>query len=180
MPTNYVALLRGVNVGGKNKLPMKELVEIVERVGCTEVQNYIQSGNVIFRSTASIAKKVPELVAAEIERRFGFQTRLVVRTTEQLREVANTNPFLAKGAPVELLSVMFLATTPEPSDVARLDPNRSPGDEFEVRGDTIFLHTPTGLAETKLTNAYFDSRLRTVGTSRNWRTTLKLLELMGG
>jgi uncharacterized protein (DUF1697 family) len=172
--------LRGVNVGGKNRLPMKELVEIVESVGCTEVRNYIQSGNVIFRSTASLAKKVPDLVAAEILRRFGFQTSLVVRTAEQLREVANTNPFLAKGAPPELLSVMFLATKPEPGDIAKLDPNRSAPDEFEVRGDTIFLHTPTGLADTKLTNAYFDSRLRTVGTSRNWRTTLKLLEMMGG
>jgi uncharacterized protein (DUF1697 family) len=127
-----------------------------------------------------VAKKMPDIVAAVIERQFGFKTRLVVRTADQLREVANNNPFLAKGAPPDLLSVMFLATLPEASDVAKLDPNRSAPDEFEVRGDTIFLHTPTGLADTKLTNAYFDSRLRTTGTSRNWRTTLKLLELMGG
>lgn len=180
MPATYVALLRGVNVGGKNKLPMKDLVEIFRAAGCSEVRNYIQSGNIIFQSTAGLAKKLPALVSAEIERQFGFKTWLVLRTAEQLRAVTSGNPFLAKGAQQELLSVMFLVGEPETENIAKLDPQRSPPDEFEVRGDTIFLHTPTGLADTKLTNAYFDSRLKTFGTSRNWRTTLKLLELMGG
>jgi uncharacterized protein (DUF1697 family) len=178
MSSRYVALLRGVNVGGKNKLPMKELVAIFAEAGCSEVRNYIQSGNVIFKATASLAKRLPVIVEGEIERQFGFRTRLVVRTTEQVRHVASNNPLLTPGIDEALLSVMFLADSPEAAAVAGLDPNRSPSDTYVVQKDAIFMHTPSGLAKTKLTNAYFDSKLKTVGTSRNWRTVLKLLELM--
>jgi uncharacterized protein (DUF1697 family) len=118
------------------------------------------------------------VVGAQIEKQFGFQTRIVLRTASQLRYVAENNPFLAKGAEEDLLSVMFLANTPEADTIAKLDPDRSPSDSFHVHGDAIFLHTRTGLAKTKLTNAYFDSKLKTMSTGRNWRTVLKLLELM--
>jgi uncharacterized protein (DUF1697 family) len=178
MSSRYVALLRGVNVGGKNKLPMKELVAIFAEAGCSEPRNYIQSGNVIFNSTASLAKRVPGIVEGQVEQRFGFRTRMVIRTLEQLRHVANNNPFLLKGSDDALLSVMFLADSPDPATIARLDPDRSPPDTYVVQEDAIFMCTPNGLAKTKLTNAYFDSKLRTVGTSRNWRTVLKLLEMM--
>ncbi len=178
MPATYVALLRGVNVGGKNKLPMKDLCEIFTSAGCSEVRNYIQSGNVVFRAGVAVARKVPELVGREIERRFGFQARMVLRTAAQMREVVEKNPFLDRGE--ELLSVMFLADVPGAEAVAWLDPERSPSDSFVVQGDVVFLHTPTGMANTKLTNAYFDSRLKTFSTGRNWRTVLKLLEMMEG
>ncbi len=178
MPAKYVALLRGVNVGGKNKLPMKDLVEIFTAAGCTEVRNYIQSGNVIFKSTASLAARLPAIVATQIEKQFGFSTRIVIRTVEQLRHVADNNPFLKQGADETLLSVMFLAGVADAGAIAKLDPDRSPGDTYLVQKDAIFLCTPTGLAKTKLTNAYFDSRLQTFSTGRNWRTVLKLIELM--
>jgi uncharacterized protein (DUF1697 family) len=157
---------------------MKDLVTIFSVAGCSEARNYIQSGNVIFKATASLAKKVPGIVEGEIERQFGFRTRLVVRTIEQVRHVAGNNPLLTPGIDEALLSVMFLADLPEAAAIANLDPNRSPSDTYVVQNDTIFMHTPTGLAKTKLTNAYFDSKLTTIGTSRNWRTVLKLLELM--
>jgi uncharacterized protein (DUF1697 family) len=178
MPATYVALLRGINVGGKNKLPMKDLTAMFTAAGCIGVTSYIQSGNVIFSASKSLAAKVPSLVSAAIEKQFGFQTRVVVRTVEQMRQVAGGNPFLVAGVEERLLSVMFLADSPEAAHVEKLDPLRSHPDSFLVVGDEIFLHTPTGLADTKLTNAYFDSRLKTIGTSRNWRTVLKLLELM--
>jgi uncharacterized protein (DUF1697 family) len=178
MPSTYVALLRGVNVGGKNKLPMKELVAIFSAAGCSEVRNYIQSGNVIFKSTAGLAKRLPSIVEAQIQRQFGFQTRLVVRTVEELKQVAASNPFLAQGADEGLLSVMFLGNSPEAASIAKLDPDRSPPDTYVVQRDAIFLCTPNGLAKTKLSNAYFDSKLQTVSTGRNWRTVLKLIELM--
>jgi len=177
MPATYVALLRGINVGGKNMLPMKDLAAMFTEAGCTDVRSYIQSGNVIFSASKSVAAKVPVLVAAEIEKQFGFKTRLVVRTLEQMREVARSNPFLPDGDE-RLLSVMFLADMPDPRHVETLDPQRSAPDAFIVIGDAIFAHTPTGLAKTKLTNAYFDTRLKTVCTGRNWRTVLKLVELM--
>ena len=157
---------------------MKDLVAIFSAAGCSEVRNYIQSGNVIFQSSAGLAKRIRSIVETQIQRQFGFQTGVVIRTTEELRQVALGNPFVAQGADEVLLSVMFLRDTPEPAMVAKLDPDRSAPDTYVVKGNAIFLCTPTGLAKTKLTNAYFDSRLATVSTSRNWRTVLKLLELM--
>jgi uncharacterized protein (DUF1697 family) len=168
-----------VNVGGRNKLPMKDLVAIFAEAGCAEVRNYIQSGNIIFQATSATARKIPGTVTSQIEQRFGFQTTLVMRTAEQVRQVAENNPFLKAGESEELLSVMFLSSVPGAEAIAKLDPQRSPPDRFIVQGDTIYLHTPNGLADTKLTNAYFDSKLQTVSTARNWRTVLKLLEMAG-
>jgi uncharacterized protein (DUF1697 family) len=174
-----VALLRGVNVGGKNKLPMKELCALFAAAGCTKVSNYIQSGNIIFEASDAVAKQIPAKVGASIEKQFGFPARLVLRTEEQLRRVSQSNPYLKPGVDEDLLSVMFLADTPSADSIAELDPERSAPDTYIVEGDVIFLCTPTGLARTKLTNAYFDSKLKTFSTARNWRTVLKLLELCG-
>jgi uncharacterized protein (DUF1697 family) len=169
-----------VNVGGKNKLPMKDLVEIFVGAGCHEVRTYIQSGNVLFAAGPKIAAGLPALVTARIEEDFGYRTPVVMRTADQLAAVVAGNPFLASGVAEETLHVLFLADTPIPSRIAALDPGRSPPDAFIVRGGEVFLHLPNGVADTKLTNAYFDSRLATTSTGRNWRTVTKLLELIRG
>jgi uncharacterized protein (DUF1697 family) len=178
MPATYVALLRGVNVGGKNMLPMKDLAEMFAAAGCGDVRTYIQSGNVIFRATNGVAAKAGAIVAAEISERFGYKTPVVLRSAEQLEAVLASNPFVVQKLPEEALYVMFLANRPAEPPVAGLDPNRSPGDKFVVRGADIYLHLPNGAGRSKLTNAFFDSKLATVSTARNWRTVTKLLELM--
>jgi uncharacterized protein (DUF1697 family) len=178
MASTYLALLRGVNVGGKNKLPMKELSELFTAAGCADVRTFIQSGNVVFRASAAATAKVPVQVGAKITERFGFRTPIVLRSAEQLRAVVAGNPFLQMGVPEETLHVMFLADSPRDQAVAGLDPNRSPGDTYIVRGAEIFLQLPNGAGQSKLTNAYFDSKLATIGTSRNWRTVTKLLAMM--
>lgn len=173
-----VALLRGINVGGKNPLPMKELVRMFGDAGCTNVRTYIQSGNVIFEEPASAAK-VTEAVSAEINRRFGYQIPVILRTSEQMLKIIRENPFLAAGADEKALHVYFLARTPTARAIAGLDPARSVPDAFHVRGQDIYLHLPNSMARTKLTNAYFDARLCTTCTARNWTTVLKLAEMMG-
>lgn len=180
MPDTYVALLRGINVGGKNKLPMKDLVDMFAAAGCEAVRSFIQSGNVIFHAEPEISAQVPGLVAGQIAERFGYRTPVVLRTLDQFRDVTLNNPFLQLGAPEDTLHVMFLADVPSPARIATLDPHRSTSGTFVVRGPDIYLRLPKGVAEGKLTNAYFDSKLATVSTVRNWRTVTKLLELMGG
>jgi uncharacterized protein (DUF1697 family) len=175
----YVALLRGVNVGGKNKLPMQDLVTMFEGAGCRDVCTYIQSGNVVFRATEARASKVPSLVARSVADRLGFRAPVVMRTAAELRVVARGNPFLRAGADPDFLHVMFLADRPAAAKVAALDSKRSPPDEFEVRGRDIYLRCPNGAARTKLTNGYFDTKLETTSTMRNWRTVLKLVEMTG-
>ncbi len=177
---SHLALLRGINVGGKNKLPMSALAEMFEAAGCKDVRTYIQSGNVIFNASAHVSARVSERVTTQIAERFGFRVPVVVRTIEQLRETFTNNPFLVSGADEKALHVMFLAGTPSPAAIDKLDPDRSPGDAFVVRDHTVYLHLPRDVAGSKLTNAYFDSKLATISTSRNWRTVTALLELMDG
>ena len=175
----HVALLRGINVGGKHKLPMRRLAAIFEAAGCEDVGTYIQSGNVVFRAAAAAAKQVPELVQNAIVAEFGFASPVIIRNAAQLAKAVADNPFLSESRDPSLLSVAFLAARPGPAKVRSLDPERSRPDEFVVRGSEIFLYCPNG-ARSKLTNAYFDARLATTSTVRNWRTTRKLLELAGG
>ena len=179
MSATHIALLRGVNVGGKNRLPMKDLVGMFVEAGCSDVRSYIQSGNVLFSAPPDLAARLPGLMAARISEGFGFRTTVVLRTAEELQEAARRNPFLAAGAAEETLHVVFLADRPGPAAVERLDPERSPPDTFLVQGREVYLRLPRGMADTKLTNAYFDAKLSTTSTIRNWRTVTKLLELAG-
>ena len=174
----HVALLRGINVGGKNKLPMRELVTMFEGAGCTEVNTYIQSGNVVFAATSKVVKTLPAVITAAIEKRFGLRIPVVLRSAKALATVAATHPLPAGDGEDAWLYVAFLAATPTTANVARLDPRRSPPDTFLVRGADIYLSLPNG-ARSKLTNAYFDRTLNTVSTMRNWRTVQALRELVG-
>lgn len=177
MSVTHVALLRGINVGGKNKLPMKDLGEIFIEAGCSDVRTYIQSGNVILVASAGLAPRLPDLITAGIARRFGYRIPVVLRTADQLGDVLGHNPFLEAGAAEDELHVVFLADVPAPDRVDALDPGRSPPDAYVVRGREIYLRLPNGVAGTKLTNPYFDSKLATISTARNWRTVTKLFEL---
>lgn len=172
----YAALLRGINVGGKNMLPMKLLAELFSLAGCTEVVTYIQSGNVVFSASAAVAKRVGNAVSRGIEAQLGLRVPVVVRSAEEMAAVVRGNPF---AEPVGGLHVMFLGDRPSADAVAGLDAERSPGDRFVVAGADIYLALENGVARTKLTNAYFDSRLKTVSTLRSWRTVVTLAEMAG-
>lgn len=172
----YVALLRGINLG-KRQLPMKALAAMFDEAGCTDVRTFIASGNVLFRASPRLAARVPALVREAIERAFGFDTPVVVRTGAELRAAAKKHPFDGRGVDPKLLSVGFLEHTPPKARVAKLDPDRSPPDVFTVRGREIYLYCPNGVARSKMTNAYFDAQLATVSTFRNWRTVGTLAEM---
>jgi uncharacterized protein (DUF1697 family) len=172
----HVALLRGVNVAGKNTLPMADLVDLFEGAGCGDVETYIQSGNVLFRAKNAVARRVPALISGAIADRFGYQVPVVMRSAAELYEIANGNPFV--GAEVKALHVAFLAKEPAADRIASLDPDRSPPDQFMVRGQEIYLCCPKGLGRSKLTNKYFDSKLGTTSTLRNWKTVLHLAQMV--
>ncbi len=173
----YVALMRGINVGGKNKLPMADLVAAFERAGATDVKTYIQSGNVIFRATPVVAKSISATVHAEVQKRHAINSPVIIRTAGELASVTSRNPYPDAVSEPKTLHVFFLANAPKAAATARLDPERSPGDRFVVDDKDIFAHCPNGMARTKLTNAYFDRTLDTVSTGRNWNTVLKLQAL---
>jgi uncharacterized protein (DUF1697 family) len=180
MLSKYVALLRGVNVGGKNRLPMKDLAALARGLGVENVQTFIQSGNVVFSASSELAKVFPDQLAAGIAERFGITSTVVLRSAAEMKKIVSENPFLAAGQDDGQLHVTLLKDRSSAAQVASLDPDRSPPDRFIVVGSDIYLHTPNGQANTKLTIAYFDSKLRTISTGRNWRTMVKLLDLLRG
>jgi uncharacterized protein (DUF1697 family) len=159
-------------------LPMKELVRMLEDAGCDDVRTYIQSGNAVYCATQARAARIPGALSRAIAARLGLEIPVVTRTAAELAAVARKNPFLKAGKDLERLHVMFLADRPSPSQVGKLDPQRSPGDSFLVQGREIYLHLANGAGRTKLTNQYFDSQLGTTSTMRNWKTVLALLAMM--
>jgi uncharacterized protein (DUF1697 family) len=178
MTDKYLALLRGVNVGGRNKMPMERLVSFFTDAGCKDVQTFIQSGNVLFSAESELADRISSTISESILEEFGYTIPIVTRTADELVSIVRDNPFLPDEQNIKILHVIYLADRPGVSLVAALDPDRSSPDEFHVNNREIYLRCPNGMARTKLTNAYFDSKLSTTSTTRNWRTTLKLLELI--
>ena len=174
---SYAAFLRGINVGGKNKLPMRELAALFAGAGCREVKTYLQSGNVIF--VADELTGLEQRLSQGIEAQFGLRVPVVLRSAEEMRRVLRGNPFVKARVPEEMLHVYFLAHVPETEVVEKLDRERSPGDTFVVVGREIYLHLPGGVATTKLSNVYFDKALGTISTMRNWRTVGALAGMLG-
>jgi uncharacterized protein (DUF1697 family) len=174
---HYVALLRGINVSGHRRLPMKKLITIFEEHGCRDVRTYIQSGNVVFEAKAALAKRIPKLVHASVEKEFDYDVPVVVRSAAELKKALAAHPFAKGEANDKALHVAFLSAEPTAKAVAAIDEKRSPGDRFAVKGREVHLHLPKGVGKTKLDNAYLERTLAVKSTMRNWRTCQKLLEM---
>jgi uncharacterized protein (DUF1697 family) len=167
----YIGLLRGVNVGGKNKLPMAELRALLESLDHTEVSTFIQSGNVFFTTAKPVTEKTLETAIAK---RFGINPSVMLRTPQEMRKVVKSNPFA--NADPGTLHVGFMAQKPPAAVLAKLDAERFLPDEFVVRGREYYLHLPNGLGRSKLP-PYLDRQLKVPATVRNWNTVNKLLDL---
>jgi uncharacterized protein (DUF1697 family) len=173
----HVALLRAINVGGRNSLPMKDLRALCEAAGCKDVTTYIQSGNVAFGASAALARKLPAALEKAILAHAGIRVPVIVRQAAELAAAARANPFLKAGVDANELHVGFLAHEPKKEHIAALDPKRSPPDEFVVLGREVYFRFPRGAGQTKLTAPYFDGKLATTITMRNLRTLQALVEL---
>ncbi len=176
--TRFVALLRAVNLGSTNKVPMAELRALFEELGHEGVSTYLQSGNVVFDARSADARGVGAEIEDAIERKFGLEIAAILRTRHDMERAARSNPFAAKGVEPSKLHVMFLAERVSSTAAKALDANASPPDSFVVRGGEIYLWYPNGAGRSKLGVDYFERRLGTRATARNWNTVTKLLELM--
>lgn len=173
--TAYVALLRGINVGGHNKLPMAGLRAVATDCGFGDVATYIQSGNVVFTARAG-AKKVAALLHDAILAELGVNTRVVVRTGAQLQSIVECNAFVARGADTKLLHVAFMYEESTPT-LDAVDPQVYAPDEIAVDGTEAYLYVPNGLGRSKLANETILRKLGILGTTRNWRTVTTLAEM---
>jgi uncharacterized protein (DUF1697 family) len=174
--TVYVAMLRGINVSGRNKLPMEDLRGIVTSAGGRDVETYIQSGNAIFSSGSSVSA-ITKALEGGLENVLGTRVPVIVRTGKDLDAVVHGNPYVAAGQDLKALHVTFMAARPDPRAVESATPKRADGDEFQVVGREIYLLCPNGYGNTKLTNTFFERKLGAQATTRNWKTVATLAEL---
>ena len=171
----YIALLRGINVGGSGKLPMADLRALLTDLGALDVQTYIQSGNAVFRHEASARTLTPKIRKA-IAAAHGFDPATLLITAEELRSFADANPFPEAVAEPKTLHLFLLEKTPRSPDLERLVEFAAPDERFELKDRAFYLHAPSGLGRSKLA-AQAEKHLGTPTTARNWRTVEKLLEM---
>jgi uncharacterized protein (DUF1697 family) len=168
----WVALLRGINVGGKNKVPMAELRQLFEAAGCGSVSSYIQSGNVLFTNESSDRAALARQLEQAVEESFGVSNPIVLRTFAELDRIVRGHPFDSDSAQTY---VAFLVR--EPEDAQALESLDVAPDRFEVVGDDVYLHYPNGVTGARLGGAVLERRLGVAATMRNWRTVTRLAEL---
>ncbi|QMU65758.1 MAG: DUF1697 domain-containing protein [Flavobacteriaceae bacterium] len=171
MLEKYIVLLRGINVSGKNRLPMQDLRNLLYNLDYQTVQTYIQSGNIILNSDEDkpeIAWKIKE----GIENRFEYNVPVIIRTVDEWKEAITNNPYPTDEE--KLLYFTFLNEIPKNTDI---EVNGTKDDAYTIVNDVVYLYCLGGYGNTKLSNQLFEKKLKVSATSRNYRTVYKLLEL---
>lgn len=171
-----IALFRGINVGGRNVLPMKELKALLESLDCSDVKTYIQSGNVVFSHAETGDANLSQKIGSAIEKRYGFLPRVLLLSAEELQRAAAENPFTAAATEPKTLHLWFLAETPREPDLDGLHKLKAESESFVLTGRTFYLHAPDGIGRSKLA-ARVEKLLGVTATARNWQTVQKVLEL---
>lgn len=175
----YIAILRGINVSGQKMIKMQELKAHLEEAGLQNVRTYIQSGNVIFGYKKAGVDKLEGVIKKMIADKFGFDVPVIVKTAEELVAVSRNNPFIVKRKEdTDKQHVTFLAEEPRKELLDKFAAPANIPDEYVIRGKAIYLLCPNGYGQTKLTNNFFESKLKVTATTRNWKTVMKLVEMV--
>lgn len=174
----YISILRGINVGGQKSIKMDSLSKLYEGLHFRKVRTYIQSGNVIFRVENSKSKDLGRNISNHIQKEFGYEVPVIVLDAEELQDIVRKNPFATDMViKPSQLHVTFLSSKPEHTDIEIIQRKKSAGEEFSIIEKAVYLNCPDGYGKTRLTNAFFENTLQVRATTRNWKTTLKLLEI---
>jgi uncharacterized protein (DUF1697 family) len=174
----YIALLRGINVSGQKMIKMEELKRVLGTLNFSNIRTYIQSGNIIFETDIKDSTFLEKQIFEIIFKNFGFPVQVVIRNRQELVEVYKNNPFLRnRNEPVEKLHVTFLGEKPDPVHLKKIEGSSFLPDEFVLSGSEIYLFCPNGYGRTKLTNQFFESKLKVTATTRNWKTVETMLKI---
>ena len=172
----YIAIIRGINVSGKHKVPMAELRSLCENLGWRNVRTYIQSGNVVFEAESPTG--LAAMLASGIAETFGFQVPVLVRSAAEMAEVVERNPFgeIEDFAP-EKLHVTFMAEEPQPDKLEAIKAFTFEPEKYTILGKEIYVYCQNGYGNTKLENLFFEKKLKVTCTTRNWRTVNELVKI---
>ena len=174
----YIAMLRGINIGGKKIVRMEHLRASFEALEFGRVRTYVQSGNVIFKAVRASPDDLSRTIAEKISKDFGFPIPVVVRTSDEIGKIVGGNPFLNE---TELdhsnLHITFLGAPPAKNAKERIDALNAGPDQFRIKGREIYLHCPDGYGRTKLSNNAIEKALSVGATTRNWKTVSTLARI---
>jgi uncharacterized protein (DUF1697 family) len=176
----YVALLRGINVSGHRMIKMEELKNVLSELNFTNIRTYIQSGNIIFETPKTDSNYLEKQIGEKILKHFGFSVPVIIRSRPEMETIHKNNPFLGKRSePADKLHVTFLPEQPDPDNLKKIEDGSYLPDEFSVSGREVYLFCPGGYGNTKLSNQFFENKLKLTATTRNWKTieTLLLMSL---
>ena len=172
----YIALFRAINVGGKNSLPMKELIAVLEDLGARNAKTYIQSGNAVFVSPEKDTSQLSNKIRSEIKKRRGFEPHVLLLELEDIERAIRKNPFPEAATDPTTLHAGFLASVPEKPNLKTLESLRSESERFQLIDKVFYLHAPEGIGRSKLA-ANAEKLLGAPMTDRNWRTVCKIREM---
>lgn len=173
MPSS-IALLRGINVSGKNKILMADLKELFINLGCESVVTYLQSGNVVYQSTTAISA---EDIQSAISKQFGLEVPVLIIAADQLKTLIQNNPFIKKGADPAHCYVTFLWESPDEGTTSNCTLPANETGRFSLEENLIYVCCPDGYGRTKIHTVFFEKKLGLLATTRNWKTVNALLEL---
>ena len=171
-----IALFRGINVGGNNSLPMKELVAILEGLGLQKVKTYIQSGNAVFQTNEKDLSQISRKIIAEIKNRRGFEPYILILGLEDLKRAIEENPFSEAETNPSNLHLGFLASRPARPELEKLSLLKKEMERFQLTDRVFYLYAPEGVGRSKLA-ASAEKLLGVPMTDRNWRTVCKIMEM---
>lgn len=175
--STFIALFRGINVGGNCILPMKELKVILEKLGLQSVRTYIQSGNVVFKSEEKDRRKLSVEISAAVKKKYGFEPRVMLLSAEELENAIKANPFPEAQAEPVTLHLGFLADVPQNPDRQELERLKAGKEQYKLDGKVFYLYAPEGIGRSKLA-ARVERLLGVEITDRNWRTVQKIMEMV--
>ncbi|MGW8246849.1 MAG: DUF1697 domain-containing protein [Acidiferrobacterales bacterium] len=177
----YVSILRGINVSGQKRIKMDDLTALYESLGFTNVHTYIQSGNVVFDAAGKKAGKITSDIEQAIQRHYGFEVPVQLRTSAEMSTTVKANPFLKeKKIDIGKLHVTFLEQVPEKSSVQNFNPGPLGSDRYVIQGAEIYLYCPGGYGKTKLSNNFIEKQFGVRATTRNWKTVNVLADMVNG
>lgn len=175
----YLAILRGINVGGKRKLKMAELKEQLVSLGLGQIQTYIQSGNLVFLAEEQNPNDLAQQIAQKIETDYGFEVPVIVKDEVSLKKVFENNPFLgSEEIDISHLHVTFLAKEASEDGLETVLKTQDAPNEIKIGEEALYLFCPQGYSKTKFTNGFLEKKLQVTATTRNWKTVTKLVEML--
>jgi uncharacterized protein (DUF1697 family) len=172
----YIALFRGINVGGKNILPMKELVSLMQQLGFSDVKSYIQTGNVVFRSHHTNSDELGKQISARIKQHFGFAPQILILTQKEMEAAVAANPFPEAVTDGKTLHLFFLISPAQAPQLSRINEIQGPNEQFTLKDQVFYLYAPDGIGRSKLA-ANIGKLLGVSVTARNWNSACRILEI---